>query len=363
MIKVLQIGMVNTLGGGIQTFLMNYYNNIDRKKIQFDFVNIYNDGEFYYKKQIENLGGKVYNLSNYYRHPIRYIKELINLINENKYEIIHCNMNSAVMLYPLIASKLSKAKIIISHSHNSSSDKGVIKSVLHNINKHFIPLFANYYFACSNVAGEWFYSKKILKSDKYFVIKNAIDTTKFKDIKLDVNEYKSKLGINEHDKVLLHVGRFTKQKNQRYLINLFKKYHKKHKNSTLLLVGEGEYLEDIKKENKDDNSIKFLGQRTDINKIMKLSDIFILPSLYEGLPLVGIEAQYCGLPCIFSDQITKELTISESIAYMPLNDSKESWIDMIDKLIDKKNKIIDDSYDISIEAKRLEKLYKDLLKR
>lgn len=359
--RVLQIGMVYNLGGGIQTFLMNYYNNINRENIQFDFVNIYGD-RFYYRDQIENNGGIVYDLPNYYKHPIKFIRQLKKIINDNNYEIVHCNMNSAAMLHPLIACRLSKAKVVISHSHNTSSDKGILKSILHSINKHFIPRLANYYFACSNAAGKWFYSKKILKSKKYFVIKNAIDTDKFKNIDLDINDYKEKLGIKDYNKVLLNVGRFTKQKNQEFLIELFKEYHNIYKDSVLLLVGNGKLFENLKEENKHDDAIKFLGRRDDVNKIMKVSDIFILPSLYEGLPLVGIEAQYCGLPCIFSDSITKELSISDKISFLSLNDSKDIWINEIDKLIGKKNKINDDCYDIKAESKRLENIYFELLK-
>ena len=219
--RVLQIGMMYTLGGGIQTFLMNYYNNVNRKKIQFDFINIYGD-KFYYKDQIEALGGVVYNLPNYYKHPFKFIKELKKLINKNNYEVVHCNMNSAVMLHPLIAAKLSNTKVIIAHAHNSSSDKGKLKKILHDINKHFIPLFANYYFACSNIAGEWFFSKKILSSNKYFIIKNAINCDKFSNNKFNKEEFKEELGISKYNEILLNVGRFNKQKNQRFLIEIFK---------------------------------------------------------------------------------------------------------------------------------------------
>lgn len=359
--RVLQIGMVYNLGGGIQTFLMNYYNNINRENIQFDFINIYGD-KFYYRNQINMNGGIVYDLPNYYKHPIKFIKQLKKIINDGNYEIVHCNMNSAAMLHPLIACKLSKAKIVISHSHNTSSDKGILKSILHNLNKHFIPWLANYYFACSNAAGKWFYSKRILKSNKYFVIKNAIDTDKFTNIDFDITEYKDKLGVKKYNKVLLNVGRFTKQKNQKFLISLFKEYHKVYNDSVLLLVGNGKMFEQLKEENINDDSIKFLGRRDDVNKIMKVSDIFILPSLYEGLPLVGIEAQYCGLPCIFSNSITDELSISNQVSFLSLNDSKDIWINEIDKMIGKKNTINDDCYNIKNESKRLENIYLKLLK-
>ena len=361
-LRVLQVGMVYKLGGGIQTFIMNYYKNIDRDKIQFDFINIYGD-KFYYKDEIESLGGKIYNLPNYYKHPFKFIKEMKNIINNNNYEIVHCNMNSAVMLHPLIAAKISKAKVVISHAHNSSSDKGVIKKILHNINRHLIPLFANYYFSCSNVAGAWFYSKKILKSNKYFIIKNAINCDKFNNIEFDKKIYKKELGIDNYKEIILNVGRFARQKNHKFLIEIFKKYHLKHKDSVLLLVGDGELFDEIKTSSKDTDSIKFLGRREDVNKIMSISDIFVMPSLYEGLPLVGVEAQYCGLPCIFSNTISKEIAISKKLKFLSLNDSTNIWVEEIEKLIGKKNSILDDSYNIKLEAIRLVKLYDAFLNK
>ena len=160
MIRVLQLGMTDTLGG-IETFLMNYYRNIDKSRVQFDFVNIYSN-DLCFQNEIISLGGNVYKAPNYYKHPFKYIMFVSKLIKEYDYKIVHCNMNSAAMLFPLIAAKVASAKIIISHSHNASSDKGIIKTIMHNINKHFIPFFANYYFACSYKAGKWFYSKRIL---------------------------------------------------------------------------------------------------------------------------------------------------------------------------------------------------------
>lgn len=355
--------------GGIESYIMNYYRNIDKTKVQFDFVNIY-PNELCFQNELESLGGKVYRVSSYYKHPIKYIKELKKIIINNKYEIIHCNMNSAVFLHPLIAAKMAKAKVVIAHSHNSSSDKGILKSFLHAINKHFIPLFANVYFACSNKAGKWFYSKKILNSDSYFVVKNAIDTNKFAfDHEIRINKRKE-LGITDNNTLLFgHVGRFNKQKNHTFLIDVFNEYHKKNKNSKLILIGIGPLKEEVEckvKNLKLVEDILFLGQRNDVNQLMFAMDIFVLPSLYEGLPLVGVEAQASGLSCILSDSVTDEIKISDNIEFVPLNDNVAKWCNSIDSLsiqngrIDSLKSVKKFGYDIEDSCLCLISLYKKL---
>jgi len=342
MLKVLQIGMTDNLGG-IETFLINYYRSIDKKKINFDFVNIY-DNPLYFEEELKKGKSKIYKLNSYYRNPIKYTKELIKIIQDNNYEIVHCNMNSAVFLWPLIASKIAGAKVIIAHSHNASSDKGFIKSILHWVNKHFIPLFANNFFACSEKAGKWFYSKRIINSNKFYVMKNAIEINKYKfNQKIRIQKRKE-LNISENTLLIGHVGRFNKQKNHEFLIDIFNEIQKKHKDSKLLLVGIGPLMENIKSKVKEynlENSVLFLGQRNDVQELMQAMDIFLLPSLYEGLPLVGVEAQAAGLKCIFSDKITKEIKLLKGTEFLPLK--KETW-----KKIDKyKQNVKRDNYNKS----------------
>lgn len=339
MIRVLQIGMTDNWGG-IESYIMNYYRNIDKTKVQFDFVNIYNN-ELCFQNEIEQLGGKIYKVSSYYKHPIKYIRELKNIIIDNNYEIIHCNMNSAVFLYPLIAAKIAKAKVIIAHSHNSSSDKGVIKALLHNINKHFIPFFANKFFACSNKAGKWFYSSKILKSNDYYVIKNSINTNIFRFNDNIRKEKRAELKVADNTILIGHVGRFNKQKNHIFLIDVFNEYHRNNKNSKLLLVGIGPLKEKVEskvKELKLIDNVLFLEQRKDVNELMMAMDVFVLPSLYEGLPLVGVEAQAAGLPCIFSDSITDEIKISNNAQFVSLRDNIEKWSNILGKYTFKYNR-------------------------
>lgn len=349
MIKVLQIGMTDNLGG-IESYLINYYRKIDKSKVQFDFVNIYHN-DLCFQDEIESMGAKVYKLSNYYKHPLRYIRELIKLIKLNKYDIIHCNMNSAVMLYPLIAARLAGARNIIAHSHNASSDKGFIKKILHFINKHFIPFFANYYFACSLKAGEWFFNKKIVNSDRFKVVYNAIDIDNYKfNDRLRIKKRKE-LNISDNELLIGHVGRFNRQKNHEFLVDLFYDLQKKQPKSKLVLVGVGpnfDFIKDKVEKLGINDKVLFLGQRSDVNELMMAFDVFILPSLYEGLPLVGVEAQASGVPCLFSDSITKEVIINDNNKMLSLNDSLDLWIDNILNLCNMKNNR-KKSYDYAID--------------
>ena len=363
MIRILQVGMVYNLGGGIQTFLMNYYKNVDRKKIQFDFINIYGD-KFYYKDEIEELGGKVYSLTSYYKNPFKYLIEMKKVIKENNYNIVHCNMNSAVFLWPLIAAKLAGAKVVIAHSHNASSDKGIAKSFLHYVNKHFIPLFANVYFACSKKAGEWFYSKRILKSNKFFVINNAVNTEKFKFDEKARKKVRKDLKIDDNTLVLCHVGRFTRQKNHYFLIDAFKKIHELNKNTKLLLIGTGQLYDEICNYVHTqglNECISILGQRKDVSEIMSASDIFVLPSLYEGLPLVGVEAQSSGLKCYISDTVTSELKVLDDVEYLPLTIDEWSKISSYKNKKDRKDSyLLCKDFDIKECASNLYNLYKKI---
>lgn len=362
MIRVLQLGMTDNLGG-IETFLMNYYRNIDKTKIQFDFINIY-PNKLCFQNEIENLGGKVYKVHSYYNHPIKYLNDVIKIINDNDYHIVHCNMNSAAMLYPIIAGKKSNAKIVIAHSHNSSSDKGIIKTIMHNINRHFIPLYANEYFACSEKAGEWFFSKKIRASNKYKIINNAVDMKKYEYNEKIREEKRKELKIKDNAFVIGHVGRFSKQKNHSFLIDTFNKIHNENNNAILLLIGQGPLESKIKEKVNNLNlqdSVIFLGKRLDVNEWYNAMDLFVLTSLYEGLPVVGVEAQSNGLPCIFSDNITREISISKSVEYLPLNETK--WVKNISNYYTferNKNTNISNDFDIKYAAKKLEKIYENM---
>lgn len=369
MLRILQIGMTPN-AGGIETFVMNYYRNIDKKEVQYDFVNIYNK-ELKNNDEIVSLGGKVYKVASYYKHPFKYMKELKKIINDGNYKIIHCNMSSAVFLWPLIAAKHSKAKIIIAHAHNSLSDKGAFKAIIHKINKRFIPIFANRYVYCSSKAGEWFFSNRIRKSKKYIKLNNAIDIDRFlynEEIRKKIRKEKN---IDEKTFVVGHVGRFVKVKNHTFLIDVFKSIKQKQSNSKLILIGDGELEKQIKEKVQKlnlQNDVIFLGTVNNVNEYMQAFDAFIFPSITEGLPFVGVEAQASGVNFFPSDSITEELNISKNINYISLDLSADEWANIILKRnINKKRmqayeEVSKNGFNIKEESNKLKQIYTDMLK-
>ncbi|MBP3444978.1 MAG: glycosyltransferase family 1 protein [Bacilli bacterium] len=365
MIKVLQVGATNVLGG-IEIFLHNYYKNIDRNKVKFDFVNMYD--KICFQEEYEENGSRVYNLPNYRIHPFKYLKQLSKILKDEKYDVLHFNMNSAIFLYPLMAAKKANVPVIIAHSHNSSSDKGIIKNILHDLIKHFITLFANYFFACSDYAGKWFFSDKVMKSDSFYIINNAINVEEFKFNEAKRIQVRKDLNIKDNEILIGHVGRFIKQKNHKFLIDIFDQIVTTNKKFKLVLIGVGELKKEIEKKVQNlgiDKNVIFLGQRNDTKDLYQAIDVFLLPSLYEGLPLVGIEAQVAGCICFFSKNITEEVKIKENTRFIKIDNSK-IWASEILKCkveINNNNRYTlgFDKFNIKNNVKKLEILYNKLL--
>ncbi len=369
MIKVLHIGMSYGLGG-IEQFLINYSKNIDKDLIKIDFINVFEVAKKQsYYTELSKLG-KIYNIADYRNHPFKSYKQLKEVINNGNYDIVHYNMNSAAYLLPLICAKNSNAKRVIAHAHNSANDKGIIKSIVHFINKHFITFFASDYFACSEKAAKWFFSKKTINGDRFKIINNAIDIDKFQ-YNPDIREkYRKDLNLKD-SLVIAHVGRFKKQKNHEKLIEIFKEINAVENNSTLLLIGDGILRESIQNKVKDLNisdNVKFLGIRHDVESLLQAADVFVLPSLYEGAPTVVIEAQASGLLCELSDTITREVKVLDETNYIDLKASSKEWADKI--LDDVKNferkdtisEMTEKGYNIKNEALKLGKIYESLVK-
>lgn len=361
--RVLQIGMYNNLGG-IETFLLNYYENINKDKVQFDFINMYD--KICFQEELMQAGAKIYNITNVKKNPIKCKNEIVKIIKDNKYEIIHINMLSAANIIPIIAAKSSGARVIIAHSHNANTPKNIIKRFLHNLNKRIILKNSTHYFACSKKAGKWLFGEN--KKEEITVINNAVDVNRFIFNEEVRKEYRKMEGIND-EFVIGHVGRFSEQKNHNFLIDVFQRVYHKNKNSLLILVGVGELEDEIREKVRRlglDKNVKFLGVRRDVSKLYNVMDVFVLPSLFEGLPIVGIEAQISGLRCIFSNCITSELKLSNKCEFLSLNESMEKWAEVILKASSEYSRagmselVESKGYDIKKEAEKLEKFYLDV---
>ena len=270
-------------GGGVESVVMNYYKNIDRNRIQFHFLCDEDSTDIPYE-EIEKLGGKVIVIPPYQK-LFKYQKELYRIFKENNYKIIHSHIN-ALSVFPLRIAKKAGVPIRIAHSHSTSNKKEWKKNILKMILRPFSKLYANNYFACTEYAGKWLFGKKVVERKELNVINNAIDLKKFEFNENTREDLRKELGIKEDTIVIGHIGRFMKQKNHEFLIDVFEKAIKQDDNIYLILVGQGPLEDKIKemaKEKGIEYKILFLGQRNDVNKLYQAMDIFVLPSLYEGL--------------------------------------------------------------------------------
>lgn len=367
-IRVAQI-IGKWLGGGVEAVVMNYYRHIDRTKIQFDFICDEDSTNIPYE-EIEQLGGKVI-LIPPYQKVFKYHMELKKVLKEGNYKIVHSHINT-LSVFSLFAAKCAGVPVRIAHSHSTTNKKEWKKNIMKLALRPFTKLVATDYMACTEHAGRWMFGNKEYDNGNVYLLNNAIDLEKFKfDEKLR-KKIRKELMIDNDTIVIGHIGRFVAQKNHTFLIDVFNEYHRENKNSVLMLIGQGPLMEDtknkVRKLNLDD-SVKFLGQRSDANELYQAMDLFLFPSLYEGLGMVVVEAQASGLPCIVSTEVPEIAKVSKKITFINLDDNVEKWAETIFKYLKNINRksinFIDEirKYDIKKEVSKLEEKYLNLYKR
>lgn len=363
-IRVAQV-IGNWFGGGIESVIMNYYRHIDRTKIQFDFFCSEKSTDIPYE-EIEKLGGTV-TLIPSYSQVFKYQKVLKEKLKG--YQIVHCHLGT-MALFALRAAKKAGVSVRIVHSHTTSNKKEFILNIMKNILRPFSKVYATDYMCCSELAGRWLFGDKVYDEGKVYLLNNAIDVEKFKyseDLRI---MKRNELNINDDTFVIGHIGRFVEQKNHRFLIDIFNEIHKENKNSLLLLVGQGPLMDEIKEEVNNlelNDSVIFLGQRSDVSELYQEMDVFCLPSLYEGLPVVGVEAQASGLLCVFSNDMTKETKVLHTTQFMSLEQDSKEWANSIIQLsnnyrrCDTSKEIANNGFSIKDEVDKLNDMYKYLI--
>lgn len=348
---------------GVDTVVMNYYRNIDRSKVQFDFIM---DG---YDRtpvddEIKAMGGRVFKVEPYASNLRKSLQQYYKIFKDNHYQIVHSHMNS-LSVFPLFEAWRAGIPIRISHNHSTSSKGEGKKTLLKYILRPFAKVFPTHYCACSAFAGEWLFGKHFYNRGNVRLIHNAIDIPNFSFSQNIRDTMRKELGV-EDKLVVGHVGRFVYQKNHQYLIDVFNEIFKQNSNSILLLVGDGPLKPEIQEKAVRmgiAKSVHFLGIRKDVSRLMQAMDIFVFPSNYEGLGMVAIEAQAAGLPTIVSEEIPKEAQVTSSFSYCHLSQSPKQWARTAFSCINgfqrtKTDKQISDAgFDIQREASRLLNYY------
>jgi len=356
--------------GGIQILLVDLFKHFDRNCIQPELL-ILDDGEHYdLEDKVKEMGIPVYKLNGIWlrkaKDYITYFKAVNCFFQEHHdYQAVHINAGPK-NFYILKCAKKYHIPVRIAHSHNTgyqTSSKS--QQLLGNILKAPLKHSANVYLACSDYAGKWMFGEKLLNAGKVTILPNGIDLDCFKYNETVRNRIRSELYI-ENKIVIGNVGRFTPQKNHEFLIDIFKELHSIDSNTVLIIAGIGELMEHIKEKVSDfglQECVKLLGFRDDVTALTQAMDVFVMPSLYEGFPVTAVEAQAAGLPCVFSDTITREVKILEETKYISLEDDVQKWSNEILDIVntvdrEKCNMLLHEkNYDISDMISKLMNIY------
>lgn len=347
--------------GGKKNLVMEYYRHIDRNCIQFDFI-CDEDSNAIPMEEIETLGGRVYIVPRY-QNIVANVRKIENICKKNKYKIVHA-YNGTMNIFGLYAAWRVGIPIRINESI-SMAHKSDKKTILKNVLKPFSKCFATHYIANGVECGKWQFGK-LYDEGKVSIFKTVIDTKKNKFNEKMRTQCRNALGV-EDNVVIGHIGRLTAQKNTLFMIEIFAEIAKLESKAKLLIIGDGELREKMLQkihEKKIEDKVLYLGRREDIRQFYNAMDGFLLPSLYEGLPVVGIEAECCGLPVFFSSEIPRESSPCKDLGtFIDLNLPASDWakkvIEKINctKRYDRSSEVAKDGFDSSIEANKLMTYY------
>ncbi|WP_286782847.1 glycosyltransferase [Streptococcus sp. UBA4344] len=362
-IRVLMILPTFNYSGGIESFVMNNLRHLNMKEFQIDILS-HDVNALDYVSEVENFGGKVFLLPKFSPKNFSIIKSnYVDILSKNQYDVVHCHMANAAFLYLKYAQKY-KVPVRILHSHQNKAADTLIHSLRN------IPLlavgkkYANHCMACTALAGDF-----LFPNHQYDIVRNAIDYSAYifdGDRRVALRK---KFGFLKTDIVIGHTGRLTSQKNQIFLLSILEKLSLQNPNYKLVLVGGGEDRELLeKKVIKHDLSekVKFLGDRNDIPELLQVFDLFVFPSIYEGLGISILEAQANGLFCVTSTGVPEDADISANIVHLDLKQGVEMWCEVIARIdISKRSEevVLDPKYDIIKNADILTGLYRRFLNR
>lgn len=359
MVKVLMIGMTSGVGG-VETFICNLKKNIS-SDIHMDFLVHQEINERYLKDIVAN-DSKIFKVTGIKENFLKYLKDIFSFFKINKYDVVHINECDAKMFFYAIPLLFNKKTKVIIHSHSSSADHAFV----HNILKFFQNKRADIKWACSDVAYEYMFGK----NNNKVIIRNGINLDKFKFDNNVRNSKRKELGLS-NEIVFCSVARFTKEKNHEKIVDIFYEFNKIDSNSKLLLIGTGPLQKNIELKVKKLNitdKVLFLNSRSDVNQLLSAIDIFLLPSLFEGLPFVSLEGQACAVSFFASTNVSKEIAVTDLVHFIELGEDSKIWAQKIKEELNNKinresdkyhKKIREAGFDIVEVCKIIEKNYKE----
>ncbi|WP_226646316.1 glycosyltransferase family 1 protein [Mesobacillus subterraneus] len=324
--------------GGAETLLMNVYRNLDRSKLQFDFVTHRTDkGNF--DDEIRQLGGKIFNVSSLGNvGPISYVRALAEIMKSNSYIAVHSHTDYQSG-FPALAAKIAGTphRICHSHSNNWPKNESVKQKLLLIVLQSIIKFSATQYCSCSQEAGAFLFGQKAVDDNQVTILKNGIDLGQYLDETITKTSVIRELGLEQDSKIIGHVGKFSRSKNQIFILKVLKQLVNKDKKYIALFVGDGPLKEKIEHEAESmglSKHVRFLGVRSDIPRLMKAFDVFLFPSIFEGFGIVTVEAQISGTPCIMSDSVPISTDMGLGLVrYLSLEDYPDKWGEEVVKAI------------------------------
>lgn len=363
-IRVLEIVPAMNVDSGVASFSMNYLRKIDHSKFTVDYV-IFKLHDTPYYDEIRRLGGEVYLLPNI-TSLMKHIKACNEILDSGNYDIIHNNALTKSLPLMLCAKK-HKIPVRILHSHNASLGDSKRKRFQSKIVLSQLKKLSTDYFACSEAAGKCYFESQL-----YSLVPNVIEEGKFRFDRVMREKVRLEMGV-EKKIVICTVGRLAAQKNPYFALDVIKTLSQKHNNLKYWWIGTGSIGADVKKyahEQGLDSIVSFLGARNDMVELYQATDIFFLPSLFEGLPVTGVETQAMGLPSVISSTVTQEMVYTDLVEYVPLDAPMETWIEAIEKQMNRiperrsYTKELENSvFSIKNAGHRLETLYEEMLKQ
>lgn len=362
MIRILHaIGFMHC--GGAENMIMNLYRNIDRSKLQFDFV-VHQTQKGFYDDEIRELGGVIHYCPSYkVINHFEYVRWWNDFFSQHpEYKIIHGHIDSCANIYLRIAKKYGL--VTIAHSHSTNDGFG-IKAYIKHLLKFKFNDCCEYKFGCSIASNKWLYGKEAVAAGDCTIIHNAIDTELFAFDKKKRKTIREQFGIQDNQLVIGHIGRFLKVKNHAFVIKVFKEILNYRNDSVLILVGDGEETQNIKAMVKNlgiEDRVIFTGVRADVYNFVQGFDLLLFPSFYEGLSLVAVEAQSSGLPVLASTNVSNETVMTDIMEFLSLEEPVELWakkaIEMSEKpRLDHHKEIVEKGYDIKSNAEWLQEFY------